>query len=272
MPVITLTTDFGLNGSYVAAVKGVILGVNPQVTLVDICHTITPQDIAEAAFVFGTAYACFPPGTIHIVVVDPGVGTERRAIALATPTATFVAPDNGVLSYVIHERAPHLAVDGEAGSETLAEAFTIANPEYWRSTVSPTFHARDVFAPVAAHLSLGVPPSELGEKVIGLVTLPLSRPRLEQDGTLVGRVIYIDSFGNLVSDIKESDLRGITGTLAIEVGGRVIKGLSRTYGKGKGLLALIGSSDYVEVAVRDGSARYLLKVKRGDEVRVRGSA
>jgi len=198
-PVITLTTDFGQTDAYVATMKGVILGINPEVTLVDICHTIKPQDIAGAAFVLGTAYQSFPKGTIHLVVVDPGVGSQRRAVILRTPSADFVAPDNGVMSYVIREASPEATEDNqqvELGPEL--EAFNITDPRFWRTPVSPTFHGRDIFAPVAAHLSLGRSPEDFGEKLTSLVTLPLTRPHQEPDGSVVGHILYIDSFGNLI--------------------------------------------------------------------------
>ena len=206
-PIITLTTDFGLTDAYVAAMKGVILGINPEVTLVDICHNINPQDIAGAAFVLGTAHQYFPEGTIHLVVVDPGVGSQRRSVILRTPSADFIAPDNGVLSYVVEQSSPEPAEDNqlrELGPGL--EAFAITDPRFWRTPVSPIFHGRDIFAPVAAHLSLGRSPADFGEKLTSLVTLPLTRPHREPDGSVVGHILHIDSFGNLITDITAQDL------------------------------------------------------------------
>ncbi|MBI4304328.1 MAG: SAM-dependent chlorinase/fluorinase [Chloroflexi bacterium] len=262
--IITLTTDFGLNDAYVAAMKGVILGINPEATLVDICHTIKPQNILEAAFILSTAYPFFPDKTIHVVVVDPGVGTERRAVLLKTPTACFLAPDNGVLSYVL--------ADYSASSKELPpalQAVAITKPEFWRSPISSTFHGRDIFAPVAAHLSLGLSATKFGEVITSLTTLPLAKPYREADGSLVGHIIHIDSFGNLSTNIRSPDLAKTGKEITIEVGNRVIRGLSRTYAEGEQLLALIGSSDYLEVSLKEGSAHASLKVNVGDKVKIR---
>jgi S-adenosylmethionine hydrolase len=269
--IITLTTDFGLADAYVAAMKGVILSINPEANIVDICHTIKPQNIAEAAFVLSTAYPFFPRGTIHVVVVDPGVGTERRAIILKTPTACFVAPDNGVLSYVVQE---YLVKPRVAASQHLAElgpgleAVAITKPKYWRSPVGDTFHGRDIFAPVAARLSLGQPPLEFGEKITTLTVLPISKPHKGANGSLVGHILHIDSFGNLITNVNRHDLPEARETITVEVGGRLIKGLSRTYAEGQGLLSLTGSSDYLEISLKEGNASAYLKAKVGDEVKI----
>ncbi len=272
--IITLTTDFGLSDAYVAAMKGVILGVNPQARLVDICHTIKPQNISQAAFVLSTAHQYFPKKTIHLVVVDPGVGTGRRAIIVRTPQACFVAPDNGVLSYVIQQSlAGPVAKKGRVSiTEGLKpgadiEAVQITNPKFWRSPVSPTFHGRDIFAPVVALLSLGFPPVEFGEPVTSVEMLPLSQPARRPDGSLVGHIIHIDGFGNLVTDIKSDDLPGES--LLIEIGDRLFAGLNHTYAEGSGLLALIGSNGYLEVSLKGGNASSLLDAKVGDEVKLR---
>jgi S-adenosylmethionine hydrolase len=199
--IITLTTDFGLTDAYVAAMKGVILGINPEATLVDISHTIKPQNIPQAAFVLSTAYQFFPRKTIHLVVVDPGVGTERRAIILRTPSADFVAPDNGVLSYVLQQcksvkdNANIQQVELEPGMEVV----TITKPQFWRSPVSPTFHGRDIFAPVAARLALGFPPIDFGETITSVTMLSLPHPYQAPDGSLVGYILHIDNFGNLIT-------------------------------------------------------------------------
>lgn len=270
--IITLTTDFGLADAYVAAMKGAILSINPEANIIDICHTITSQSIPQAAFVLSTVYRYFPPKTIHVVVVDPGVGTERRAIVLRTPFADFVAPDNGVLSYVIQQSATELAKDkANPGYVKLGKglkAVHITNPKFWRLPVSATFHGRDIFAPVAAHLSLGVPPAEFGEEIESLVMLLLPQPHRVADGSLIGHILHIDHFGNLITDVRRADLPG-TGNLTIEVGGKVISGLSRTYTEREGLLALMGSSDRLEVAVRKGSARSLLGAEVGTEIIIR---
>lgn len=270
--IITLTTDFGLADAYVAAMKGMVLGINPGATLVDICHAIKPQDVAQAAFLLSTAYAFFPRHTIHLVVVDPSVGTARKAIVLRTPEFDFVAPDNGVLSYVIQ---PYVTGTVKTNRQNIKvadglEAFAITRPRFWRSPVSATFHGRDIFAPVAAHLSLGVPPSDFGEPIDSLTVLPLPRPSRAPDGTLLGRVLHIDGFGNLITSITSRDLPSDASKITVEVGKEVIRGLSRTYGTSKGLLALIGSNDRLEIALKDGAAATFLHAEIGDDVKIRG--
>ncbi len=267
--IITLTTDFGLADAYVAAMKGVILDINREATIIDVCHTIAPQNIAQAAFILSTAHQFFPARTIHVVVVDPGVGTERRAIILRTPRFDFVAPDNGILSYVIE---PFLKerlrpVQRQAALPPELEAVSITRPEFWRSPVSPTFHGRDIFAPVAARLSLGASPEEFGEVIRSITLLPEHRPYQESAGTLVGRIVHIDQFGNLITNFKREDLP--EEPFAVEVSNRFISRLSRTYGEGEGLLALIGSSGYLEIAVKGGSARDFLGAAVGDDVKIR---
>jgi len=271
--IITLTTDFGLSDAYVAAMKGVILGINPEATLVDICHTIKPQNTSQAAFVLSTAYQFFPQKTIHLVVIDPGVGTERRAIILRTPSADFVAPDNGVLSYVIQELSAEPVADNnslqQVELERTLEAVEITNSQFWRTPVSSTFHGRDIFAPVAALLSLGFPPINFGEAITSLVMLPLPQPHQRPDGSLVGHVLHIDNFGNLITNIRSSDLPSTKEPITIEIGDQIISELSRTYAEGKGLLALIGSSGYLEVSLKGGSASAFLDAEVGSEVKLK---
>ncbi len=280
--IITLTTDLGLSDAYVAAMKGVILSINPKAKLIDICHTIKPQNILQAAFVLGTAYQFFPDKTIHVVVVDPGVGTERRAIILRTPSADFVAPDNGVLSYVLQQcksvkgrLTPLDFLTGLINNRQQVElglgmeAVTITKPQFWRSPVSPTFHGRDIFAPVAARLSLGFPPIDFGETITSVTMLSLPHPYQAPDSSLVGHILHIDSFGNLITNIKSDDLPQTKRAITIEVGNQLISGLSRTYAEGKGLLALIGSSGYLEVSLKGGSACAFLNAEVGNEVKIR---
>jgi len=271
--IITLTTDFGLTDAYVATMKGVILGINPEAKLIDICHSIKPQNIPQAAFVLSTAYQFFPQKTVHLVVVDPGVGTERRAIVLRTPSAEFVAPDNGVLSYVLQASSAEPVADNinpqQTGLKPGLEAVVINKPQFWRTPVSPTFHGRDIFAPVAALLSLGFPPINFGEAVTSMTVLPLSEPRRRPDGSLVGHVLHIDNFGNLITNIKSSDLPSAKQPITIEIGSHLISGISHTYAEGKGLLTLIGSSGYLEVSLKGGSASAFLDAEVGGEVRLR---
>ncbi|MBU2609212.1 MAG: SAM-dependent chlorinase/fluorinase [Chloroflexi bacterium] len=271
--VITLTTDFGMTDAYVAAMKGVILGINPEAKLVDICHSIRPQDIRHAAFILGTAHTFFPAGTIHMVVVDPGVGTDRRAIIISTPSAQFVAPDNGVLSHVITQSS---AKGGENYADRTQielppglEAVAITESKYWRSPVSPTFHGRDIFSPVAARLSLGCPASDFGEPVTSVVMLPPLHPQLTANNILVGHILHIDNFGNLITNIRNDDLSQEMTSITIEIGRQLISGMGQTYADREGLSALIGSFGYLEIAVKDGNAASLLNAEIGDEVKVR---
>jgi len=268
---ITLTTDFGLTDAYVAAMKGVILGINPEAKLVDICHTIKPQNIPQAAFVLSTAYQFFPQKTIHVVVVDPGVGTERRAIILRTPSADFVAPDNGVLSYVIQQSSTKPVEDivnvQQVELEPEMEAVVLTEPKFWRSPVSPTFHGRDIFATVAARLSLGSSLQKFGEVIKSITVMPEHRPHRESQDRVAGRILHIDHFGNLITNFKGEDLP--REPFIIEAGGSSISELSHIYGEGDGLVALIGSSGYLEIAVKGGSARDFLGAAVGDEIKVR---
>jgi len=279
--IVTLTTDFGLTEAYVGTMKGVLLGVNPDATLVDVCHNVKAHSITQAAFVLKTAYPYFPKKSVHLVVVDPGVGTERRAIILKTPEQIFVAPDNGVLSYVI---AKYLAkplgdepLPQQPGAVRLfkaelsreAEAVAITNTRFFHSPVSPTFHGRDIMAPVAGLLSLGLPPIQFGQPISSLCAFSLPEPDRISGGALVGHVMHVDSFGNLITDIHEEDLPDDNGGLTVEVAGRNIDGLVNTYAEGRGLLALVNSSGHLEVAMRDGSACSILDTRLGDEVVVK---
>ena len=265
--IITLTTDFGTDDAYVAAMKGVILGINPAATIVDISHSIEPQAIRHGAFVLSTAYPFFPQDAVHVVVVDPGVGGPRRAIVLETDNAIFVAPDNGVLSYVVQASTrKRISGTGLTKLPPDLQAFEITNPKFWRQPVSPAFHGRDIFAPVAAHISLGKPLSDLGKPIASLNVFPLPRPKRNADGNLVGHVLHIDRFGNLITDFTPEDLP--SGGFCIEVGGQEICSLSQFYDQAQGLLALVGSSDRLEIALNGSSAARLLGSKVGDEVRL----
>ncbi len=277
-PIITLTTDFGYDDAYVAAVKGAILNINPVATIVDVSHSIKPQDILQAAFVLSAAYRYFPKETVHVAIVDPGVGSDRRGIILKTPSAIFVAPDNGVLSYVIDDlfsvesRSVIEQTHGltEIVFKTGLEAAAITDPRFWRHPVSPTFHGRDVFAPVAAGLSLGISLYEFGEKINSLHVLPVPKPSLDPDGNLVGQVIHIDRFGNLIASIRSNSLPGKN--VVIEVAGQRIQGISDYYAQKEGVMAVVGSSGYLEISLRDGSACDFLGIGVGDEIRVISAA
>ncbi|MGQ9571860.1 MAG: SAM hydrolase/SAM-dependent halogenase family protein [Dehalococcoidia bacterium] len=270
-PIITLTTDFGLVDPYVAAMKGAILTVNPQAIIVDVSHAVRPQAIEQGAFLLGCAWPYFPRGSIHVAVVDPGVGTERRALAVRTPAATFVGPDNGLLSPALPDEARRAAGGhDQAVPVRLPEGYravSLTNGAHFRPSVSSTFHGRDIFAPVAGHISLGVPLEELGPAVEEVLALAPFRARRQPDGSLRGRVIHIDVFGNLVTDVRCEDLP--TEQPTVEVADRRIVGLSRTYQGGAQLLAVIGSSGYLEIAAPKGSAAKLLKAGLGLPVLVR---
>jgi S-adenosylmethionine hydrolase len=269
---IVLTTDFGLEDPYVGVMKGVALGINPGARVIDLTHQIRPQNVGQAAFVLGTSYRFFPPGAIHVVVVDPGVGTARIALLLVTPHGRFLAPDNGVLSYVLRDyldAPPERA--GKVEVPKSLTAYSLTNSGYWLHPVSQTFHGRDIFAPVAAHLSLGVCPEALGEPVGHLYWLP-SPHLIRRDNSIHGEVINVDHFGNLVTNIPAVMLVE-TPVIDLNIRGRVIKGLSQTYYGNEqspegGLVALLGSQGYLEVAVRSGSAALFLGVDVGEPVNV----
>jgi S-adenosylmethionine hydrolase len=265
--VITLTTDFGLSDAYVAAMKGVILGINPDVNIVDICHTVKPQNVIQAGFVLATAYRYFPERSIHVVVVDPGVGGTRRAILLRTEQADFVAPDNGCLSYVLQEVAGKPVTGKSVKLKPNVVAVSLTKPEYWLSHISATFHGRDIFAPVAAHLSQGKTPESFGERIASLSTAPLLYPRKTITG-ITGHIVHIDNFGNLITNIRGQDLPGKKGSIQVTVGSKKITGLTKTYSEGDGLLALIGSHGYMEISLKNGNASGFMGVGTGDQVRI----
>ncbi len=256
--IITLLTDFGTTDAFVGVMKGVILGINLDARLVDLTHEVPAHDVEAAAFVLATAYRFFPPGTVHVVVVDPGVGSERRAIAVAAGGQLFVAPDNGVLSYVF-------------GREPGFLAWTIERRDLCLPEVSMTFHGRDVFAPVAAHLSLGVGPDELGPNVTTVVRAKVMEPTLEERRAR-GQIIYFDRFGNAITNLPRDMMEAVpsAGGVTVCVGRHKIRGLVKCYEQGEAgrPLALWGSSGFLEIAVRRASARELLGLAKGQEVAV----
>jgi S-adenosylmethionine hydrolase len=266
--VITLTTDFGLKDAYVAAMKGVILSINPEVTLVDIGHNVRPQDVRQAAYLLAASYQYFPFHTIHLAVVDPGVGTDRRPIILETPRAYFVSPDNGLLSYIVSDFSSQPVPDSlRVSPGPDLKVYVITKSEYWRKPVSHTFHGRDIFAPVAARLSLGMPASSLGERVDTLNIFTI--PRAEQQGnTVTGQILDIDNFGNLITNVKEEALPSKVESATILVGNRTIRGISRTYAEGEGPVALIGSRGHLEIALKNASAADFLHAQVGDKIRI----
>jgi S-adenosylmethionine hydrolase len=271
--IVTLTTDFS-DDFYVAGMKGAILSVNSDITIIDISHSVSPQNISEAAFIIGMAYRYFPEGTSHIVVVDPGVGSKRKALILSTPHALFVAPDNGVLSFIIDEYLPEKPPFSHSGESVTGRrklppglsAVHITDSQFWRKEVSPTFHGRDVFAPVAAHLASGVPLRRFGKHIGYLNVFPITHPGIKDDEIVTGHVLYIDCFGNLITDIKVEVLRKCV--LEVKIGNYCISGLNNYYAEKEGLIALTGSSGYLEIALTNGNASLFLEARTGDEVAV----
>jgi S-adenosylmethionine hydrolase len=269
---ITLLTDFGTRDTYVGQMKGVIFGIAPMATVVDLTHEVTPQRVSEGAFLLETALAAFPPDTIHLAVVDPGVGTARRAIAVATPRAVFVGPDNGLLSAALPEVA---RPEGEGPVVVpVPEGVTVvelANQAYRRPLVSNTFHGRDVFAPAAAHLATGVPVEALGPRRTSLIALPPFRARRLPDGSLEAEIVSIDRFGNAITTARAQELPA--GPFTVTVREHAVAGPVTTYAEAQGPAALVGSSGYLEIAVPNASAAARLGLRLGDRVRIapRGS-
>jgi len=243
MPILTLTTDFGLSDHYVGAMKGVILSICPRAQLVDISHLASPFEITEGAYLIAQAYRYFPKRTVHVVVVDPGVGTSRRPILMEAAGQYFVAPDNGVLS-MIYSREKH-------------KIRLIANDEYFRKPVSRTFHGRDIFAPVAAHLAAGVPPARMGKPITDYLRPALGKPQQTGKRTWAGRILKIDRFGNIITDFHVDDFPNLEQkAFSMAIGGTETGSLLRNYAEGRPgeLFVIVGSSGYLEVSCNQGSA------------------
>ncbi len=255
--IITLTTDFGTDDHLVGTVKGVILKINPEVTLVDITHHVTPFDLLDGALTIGSAYSYFPPKTIHVVIVDPGVGTERRPLLVSAQNQYFIAPDNGVLS-VIYEREQNNLVVRHANAE-----------HYFLQPLSKTFHGRDVFAPVAAWLSKGWQTPAMGDEISDYKRFALPRPKSVEGGKK-GVVLRVDSFGNLITNFRAEDLssEAQNGGLKLQVGTHPVNRLVDTFAHGKASepVAYVGSSGYLEIALNKGNASRTLSVGRGAPV------
>lgn len=255
-PLITLTTDFGTGSPYVAQMKGVILSLCREAELIDVTHAIKPQNVREGAVVVADVTPRFPAGTIHVAVVDPGVGTERRLIYAEIGPQRFLAPDNGLLSLLVRR-------------EPLRRLVALKNPLYWLPQPSLTFHGRDILAPVAARLAVGLDPMELGPPVDRLELLDCPQPR--KDGSrLVGEVLYVDSFGNLITNIGLEEVAplGEPSRVVVACGGRQIAGILPTYGSALAgeLLALYDSQGRLEIAQAQGSAAAALRVQAGAPV------
>lgn len=254
-PLVTLTTDFGTRDPYVAAMKGIIASLCPHCAILDLTHDIGPQDVMEAAMFVAESCRFFPQDTFHVVVVDPGVGSSRRAVAVRAGGQTFVCPDNGVLTCFLDEHPSD-------------EAYEIVERRFMRDVISRTFHGRDIFAPVAAHLARGVPMSQLGPPVKDLVRLDMARVRHEV-GRIIGAVVKVDRFGNLITNLSAGDVPSRR-RLRVRVGTVVLNGLKQTYADVEpgALLALFGSANRLEIAVHGGHAAHRLGLDVGAEVEV----
>jgi S-adenosylmethionine hydrolase len=255
-PIITLTTDFGCRSPFVAAVKGVILCINPDARIVDLSHDIPPYDIRHAAFFLADALPYFPPGTLHVVVVDPGVGGERDILYVAVAGQRLVVPDNGCWTLLAEGHAQPLRV------------IRVTEPRFWRPIVSPTFHGRDIFAPVAAYLSLGVNPAQLGQITTQWHQLTWPAPTRRPDG-IAGEVIFVDGFGNLISNISSAALAAAgMQPLHITLGSTIVPRRVRAYSEAApgDLVALISSNGLLEVAEVQGNAARRLSAGLGASV------
>ena len=262
MSIITLTTDFGVDDEYVGVMKGVILSINPAAIIVDITHHIKPQDLIQTAYTIKYSYKYFTKGSIHIIVVDPGVGSDRAILAVEMMGYVFLAPDNGVLSLVMDEG-------------NIDSIVHINNSSYFLDSVSRTFHGRDIFAPVGAHISMGVKIKELGTLIDqkDIVHLDVQKPHISSEGELVGTIVSVDRFGNLITDIEFESIEKFCKPgrdLQIIIGKTRITGLSKSYEsvKPQTPLAIIGSRGYLEIAVNSGIASRSFVADKGDMVRL----
>ncbi|HEX7071725.1 MAG TPA: SAM-dependent chlorinase/fluorinase [Rhodothermales bacterium] len=257
--IITLTTDFGTRDAYVATMKGVMLGINPDATLVDVTHDVHHADVMEAAFSLRRTVPFFPEGSVHLVVVDPGVGTMRRAVALQHDGHFFVGPDNGLFPLLLGDHAQFDAVE-------------LDRPEFWRSpNPSKTFHGRDIFAPIAAHLSLGEPLTHVGSRIDDLAPLHWALPIADEQG-IQGWVVHVDHFGNCITNITREIFESGRDNRRVKcyVGTAILDGIHETYGSvavGEPLL-LFESTDHLEIAVSGGNAADLLGIRKGAPVNV----
>lgn len=256
-PIITLTTDYGTDDHLVGVLKGVILKINPEVQIVDITHGVAAFDLLDGAMAIANAYPYFPPRTIHVVIVDPGVGTERRPLLVSGQNQYFIAPDNGVLS-AVYEKEQNFVV-----RHLTAE-------HYFLQPVSKTFHGRDIFAAVAGWLSKNWQPASMGEEITDFKRFALPRPK-EADGLLKGVVLKVDSFGNLITNFKSEDLPASAiekGVIKLQVGSHAISKLVPTFASGNSgeAIAYVGSSGHLEIGVNKGSASKTLGLGRGTPV------
>jgi hypothetical protein len=255
--IITLTTDLGSKDNYVGIMKGVILSINPNATIVDITHQISPGNIKEAAYNIKTAYRYFPPNTVHIIVVDPGVGTKRKILLLETPTSYFICPDNGILTYILKDFLYY-------------KLFHVTNSHYFLEPLSNTFHGRDIMAPVGAHLSKGIEASCFGPEIQDIITLQEKEPQQTSFNTLKGKIIYCDHFGNLVTNITKDHIPNQK-EFEIIVKNEKIDKISSSYldVEEGNLLAIWGSAGFLEISISCGNAKERLNAKVGDTILIR---
>jgi S-adenosyl-L-methionine hydrolase (adenosine-forming) len=260
-PIVTLTSDFGLNDHFVGTMKGVILNIAPEARIIDICHSVQPFDILDGALTIAQAYSYFPAGTIHVVVVDPGVGSARRPLVVSTEKHYLVAPDNGVLSLILDR-------------EERVKVRHITMQHYFLQPVSNTFHGRDVFAPVAGYLAKGVEGEKLGDEISDYVRFSAPKPKAAGEKTMRGVILKVDRFGNLVTNFKLEDVPSLFQTpplpFKIVIGNREITELHNTYSEAlpNELFGILGSMGYVEIASSRASAAQLLGVGKGTEVHI----
>ena len=256
--IVTLITDFGFLGEYVGAMKGAILKVNPRCQVIDVTHQIEPQDVLRASFILQNTYPFYPTGTVHVVVVDPGVGLSRRPVVLKKNGHFFVGPDNGVFTFLLSDKGR-------------TEGYEITRREFFLSPLSETFHGRDLFAPVAGHLSLGKDPSRFGPRVGGFVRVKWPAPRM-QGKNLLGRILFSDSFGNLITNIAREEYGRMMKDRPLQIKGKGwrIDRVHRTYGQGKPgqPIALFGSAGLLEIAVNRSSAKKTLGLRPGDRLTI----
>ena len=256
--IIALITDFGTKAGYVGAVKGVILKINPEVNIVDITHEVNPFDVCEGAWVLNSCYQFFPLGTVFLVIVDPGVGGPRKPLLIKSENCYFVGPDNGVFSFIYEK-------------EKILEIVHITDEKYSIGKPSATFHGRDIFAPVAAYVSLGVKIDEFGKRASECFKFKIPSPQISKN-EIIGEVLHIDGFGNLITNIDQNlvDKMERMNSLEIIFKRKKIEKISKSYfeGRKKEMLALVGSTGFLEISANQGNAQKILGAKRGDKVRV----
>lgn len=261
MRLIALLTDFGEKDSYAGVMKGVIHRINPQARIIDLCHQVPPQDVQAAAFILSSSYKYFPRGTIHVIVVDPGVGSGRKIVCLKTLDYLFLAPDNGVLTFI-------------GQKERIERTVEVSNHRYFLEEVGQTFQGRDIFAPVAAHLSQGLELTKLGPGISHIRELEISRAHFSGE-RLEGEVIYIDRFGNLITNITRDHLKELEGKfpgkkVRIVIGGKEILEVNKFYAQSKPgkPLAILGSSNHLEISLNQGNAQGRLGLDKGEKITI----